>query len=68
MFADFSVAEVLSVALAGGGFPIERMLFRTPIDIVYRVVPESVFSVCFLLVRMSPVSDYALYIFLFQQV
>ena len=63
----FAVTEVLAIALAGGGFPVEMLVLRADVSIKVRVVFEAIFAVGRCLVGVPPVANDTLDSFLFQQ-
>ena len=59
--ANLGVAEVLTVAFPGGGFPVEMLVFRTDVNVEEGVVPETIFAVVFAFVGMPPIANGSLY-------
>ena len=65
-FTLFAVAEVLSVAFPGRGAPVKVFLFRTDVNVVFKVIVESVFSVVFSRMGMPSIAYDSLDLLLFQ--
>ena len=55
-----AVAEVLPIALTGGGFPVESLVLRACIEVVLWIVFETVLPEVFPCVCVTAVPDYAL--------